>query len=80
MPSYNMSAPRDPSDFGRCYRMLKLFPELRERLPEVASACPEWSGLVGAWAELEALWEQESPSGKCPALYDRMKALLSGSS
>jgi len=28
-------APHDPGDFGRCYRLLKLFPEWRERLAEV---------------------------------------------
>lgn len=51
------NVPFDADDFGRCYRLLKAFPEWRERLPEVAERHPEWSALVGAWAELEAMYE-----------------------
>lgn len=29
--------PHDAADFGRCYRLLKLFPELRDSLPRTTS-------------------------------------------
>lgn len=67
--------PRDPSDFRRCYLLLKLFPEWRNRLGEVSSVFPKYTPMVNRWAEMEALWLEESPSGKCPKLYDLMQQL-----
>lgn len=80
--------PADNDDFGRCYRLLKLFPQWRSRLQEVAVAFPEWGPKVKAWAELEALWEAYcDPLGRVGAkeyaankdaakkLYERMKVL-----
>ena len=51
------SVPHDPADFGRCRRLLALFPEWRARLGEVATAHPDtkWPALVARWTELEAL-------------------------
>lgn len=70
--------PYDPSDFGRCYRLLKLIPEWRNRLEEVSKTYPQWKGLVENWSELEALWEEESPSGTAPKLYQRIQKLTEG--
>ncbi len=70
------SYPYDPSDFGRCYRLLKLMPEWRSRLREVVMDYPEWRDLVHNWDELEKLFEEESPSGTCPKLYRRMQELI----
>jgi hypothetical protein len=67
--------PYDPDDFGRCYRLLKLFPTWRSRLDEVAARYPAWTALVAAWDELTALFEEESPSGRAPKLYERMRQL-----
>jgi len=73
--------PYDPDDFGRCYRLLKLMPEWRPRLPEVAAAYPRsaWGQLVDRWDEMTALYERViGPRGnawhKGPAreLYDLM--------
>lgn len=69
------NTPRDPSDFGRCYRLLKVMPSWRLRLPEVAAKFPRWKPLVDAWDELTTLYEQELPKGSAPKLYDRMKEL-----
>lgn len=62
------TTPRDPDDFGRCYRLLEDFPAWRERMPEVVAAHPEWSGLVAAWDELTSLYLEEAPSGRAPKL------------
>ena len=68
--------PHDPSDFGRCLTLLEAAPELRERLPEMANESPAWAALVANWDELTALWLEESPSGRCPKMFQRMQALL----
>lgn len=72
--SWEPDAPYDPDDFGRSYRLLKLFPAWRARLDEM-KPIRGWSGLVGAWDELEKLYEEELPKGIAPKLYDRMQAL-----
>lgn len=66
--------PYDPDDFGRCHRLLRLFPEWRVRLGEVATRFPDWRGLVEAWGELEGLYEQCLASGDGAQLYLRMQA------
>lgn len=68
--------PYDPSDFGRCYRLLALFPEWRNRLPEVAEQFPIWRPMVEAWSELTALYEEESNGSYAPKLYKRMRELI----
>lgn len=68
--------PLDPDDFGRCYRLLKLFPAWREQLGKVVERCPEWGPLVDHWDELTELYEAELGSGLAPRLYKRMQELL----
>ena len=74
------SPPHDPSDFGRCLRMLQQFHWLRPFLPMVAAKYPEWSGLIAHWNELEAEYvaADESGTGQAPEMYRRMRELLEG--
>jgi len=75
--------PSDPSDFGRCYRLLLAVPEWRGRLGAVVDALPEWGPLVAIWDELEAMFIQvagldgqtgwHTPTAK--RMYDRMKSI-----
>lgn len=74
-PHKRYSVPLDPSDFGRCYRLLNLFPEWRVRLPEVAERFKEWGPMVRRWDEMTALYEEELPNGTAPKLYALMKVL-----
>lgn len=67
--------PFDPADFGRCYRLLKLFPEWRLRLHEVSERYPPWKPLIDNWGELEQLYEEEYPTGFAPKLNKRMLEL-----
>jgi hypothetical protein len=67
--------PWDPSDFGRCYRLLKAVPRWRKRLEKVAQKHPRWRPLVDRWDELERLWEEESPTRTCPKLFALMLEL-----
>jgi hypothetical protein len=67
--------PYDPSDFGRCHRLLKLLPEWRERLDKVAEALPEWGPLVREWSKLEAIYARDLPTGKSLELWKLMERL-----
>ena len=70
--------PMDPSDFGRCYRLLESFPEWKARMPEVAARWKVWGPWVREWAALTAMFLAEVPngvSGSAPKMYARMKEI-----
>lgn len=75
--SFGPDVPPDPSDFGRCHRLLQVFPAWRARLSEVARRYPVWGPMVREWDRMTALYEQESqrPDGMAPELYKLMKQL-----
>ncbi len=70
--------PYDPSDFGRCYRLLELDPLFKLIFYEMGSVSPYWKAYIENWAELEALWIEESVGHKCPKLYEKMLAIREG--
>lgn len=81
-PSYGWSHPHDPSDFGRCVRLLKLIPEWRTRLHEMSARSHAWKALVDNWSLIEAAMSDEvgidwSKGRNAPATYDLMKRVLS---
>ena len=65
------ATPSDPSDFGRCQRLLNVKPMWRSRLNEVAEKYPSWKPLVEHWDELTTMFESQAPG-----MYNRMKVLL----
>lgn len=68
--------PHDPQDFGRCYRMLKLFPEWIPRLGEVAARFSEWVPFVREWAKLTEMYERElALADKTYPMYNFMQTL-----
>lgn len=70
------STPRDPSDFGRCHRLLKRFPRLRPSLHIVAEKHPEWAPLVREWDLLTSTFERESRAGtNAPETYALIQKL-----
>lgn len=76
VPPQRKDHPYDPDDIGRCFRFLDRFPDLKRNLPLMKTVSPVWERLVDHWDELRALWDEESPSGRCPKLYDRMQDIL----
>lgn len=78
------TSPSDPSDFLRCYWLLKLAPEWRERIEEMGQY-RGWKKLAPAWGELEAMllkaWPKSCASGEyqiepsADKMYERMKEL-----
>jgi len=70
--------PCDPSDFGRCYRLLQLIPEWEPGWRKAIEARnPAWGPFVEAWDTLVAIYEDELPNddGKAPRLYAYMQEL-----
>lgn len=49
---WNFDVPADMDDFSRCYKLIALFPEWRQRLPEVAQIFPKWIPFVREWDKL----------------------------
>ena len=84
--AFGASTPSDPSDFLRCYWLLKLAPEWRDRIKEMGQRYPEWKPLVEHWDELEtmleAVWTKSCASceyeNELPAteMYQRMQVLI----
>lgn len=75
-PDACYGVPQDPSDFGRCYRLLKLFPEWKPKLHEVATRFPEWTSLVREWSNLETLYEAIVEHGDRSKLYLLIQDLI----
>jgi hypothetical protein len=67
--------PRDPSDFRRCYLLLKAVPQYKERLERLKILSPVWSNLVDNWEKLTELLEEQMQTKKDNGLYDLMKSL-----
>lgn len=53
------SLPQDAGDFGRCKRLLDIFPEWKDRLQEFAQESPGWKKLADKWDELEKMGSEE---------------------
>lgn len=74
--------PSDPSDLGRCLRLLKRFPEWRERMPEMANCSQRWADLMPYWDLLEKSLFSEvadlETEGRAPETYRMMKAIERG--
>ncbi|KKM01981.1 hypothetical protein LCGC14_1788920 [marine sediment metagenome] len=70
--------PRDPDDFGRCYRLLRLIPEWLKRLPGVERAYPEWGPLIREWPRLSRMYTTAINRGwkGAPKMFDLMQGLI----
>jgi len=51
--------PSDPSDLGRCLRLLERFPEWESRINEMAVYGTGWIGLVKHWDKISAMMKEE---------------------
>jgi hypothetical protein len=65
------SHPYDPSDFKRCYGLLKMVPEWRARITEMKPVSKAWSNLVDNWDKLEKMYDS-----KDTAMYNLIKQLI----
>lgn len=68
-------APHDPSDFGRCLRLVHAVPEVRECFPRISRAVKPFAGILQNWDELVAIYERDKSKGRSNELYRRIKEL-----
>ena len=78
MKSDGSFLPLDPSDLGRCLRLLELFPEWKPRMGEMARYSAQWAALVERWDELAEMMADEvgidwSKGKRAPRTYAAMK-------
>ncbi len=80
-PAYGGCYPLDPSDFGRCYRLLLIMPEWEARIDEVGEAYPEWKPLIREWSQLKRMWQVgiATSAKTLPEMYGLMKDLIAES-
>lgn len=52
--------PRDGGDFGRCERLLILYPEWRARLGEMVTVSEHWAALVPRWDDIVLAWRHDA--------------------
>ena len=77
----NGDFPWDPSDLGRCLRLLALIPEWKPRINEMVVYGPQWAALVAHWPALELSMSEEvgigwSKARIAPKTYALMKEVL----
>jgi len=68
-------APYDPSDFGRCYELIQVAPEIKDDFPKIAQLVPQFAGILQHWDELCTIYERDKPTGKSEELYQRIQQL-----
>ena len=71
IPVKRRDVPYDPDDFGRCHRLLKIFPLWKSRLHEVAERFPKWKPLIDNWDQLESLYVSKDET-----MYEYMRGLM----
>ncbi len=67
--SVSHNYPWDPSDLGRCIRLLEAVPELESELHKMKACSPQWSAVVDNWDKWKDLYE----AGEGKKLYQEMK-------
>jgi hypothetical protein len=60
LKGWHRDHPYDPDDFSRCYKLLKMIPELKALLPKMRSVSEAWSNLVDNWDKLTEMYEQNT--------------------
>ncbi|HGN0867350.1 TPA: hypothetical protein ACKROV_000560 [Providencia alcalifaciens] len=62
--------PWDPSDLGRCIRLLEAVPELESELHKMKACSPQWAAVVDNWDK----WKGLHKAGEGEKLYQEMKS------
>lgn len=70
----DFDAPYDSSDFGRCYRLVKAIPEIRESFTRISELIPVFRGILTNWDELCELYESNIDTRE-GGLSERIRAL-----
>lgn len=73
--------PTDPSDLGRCLRLIALVPAVRGCVDTLAGRSRQWAALAAIWDDLADLMEAEvgidwRKGGRAYKTYDAMQKAL----
>lgn len=76
----NADYPKDPSDIGRCFRLLAAIPEWESRIGEMATYGAAWISLSERWQEIKQCMNEEvgidwSKGSRAPNTYELMKII-----
>lgn len=55
----NVDAPRDPSDLGRCLRLIKIVPDVRKCVDSLATKHLRWAKAAKVWEQIAKSMEEE---------------------
>lgn len=86
LPNHSRSTPSDASDFGRCYRLLKLIPEWEDSLRKMKAIDFDctingvrydkmWSRFVDNYFKMKRMYLREHVTGSAPELYKFMRSI-----
>jgi hypothetical protein len=72
--------PADPSDFNRCYKLIKQVPEWKQELHKVSELSKTWKNVIDNWDKLSELLEEQiewrdKGISASNGMYDFMKQL-----
>lgn len=67
--------PCDPSDFRRCYLLIKAVPQWEDKLHLLKPLSPVWSNIVDNWAKLTEMLEEQMVTHKPNGMYEFMETL-----
>lgn len=70
------STPCDPSDFGRCHRLLERFPEFQSQMHKM-NKFDNWKKLVQNWDRMTEIYLRDFESGESSELYNLLQELNS---
>lgn len=74
------SHPYDPDDFKRCYKLLELIPEWKERIMELKVLSTAWENLANNWGKLTEMFEQNERESwknyKVIGMFEYMQKLI----
>jgi hypothetical protein len=75
-------SPADPSDFGRCARLLVIMPEWRDRIAEMAKYGERWAAITKQWQTVHDCMAEEvgidwSRGRSASRTYDLMQSIYS---
>jgi hypothetical protein len=77
---HHVNHPYDAEDLGRCIRLVRAVPEVRECFPEIAKASAQWAAIVANWDDLENTYIAETRGnrwGFAPQTSEKMRAIRS---
>lgn len=76
--SGEFDAPYDPSDFGRCYRLVKAIPEIRGCFPRISELVPQFAGILAEWDSLAKIYVRDLSRHGSYGLYEKIQLLRNG--